>query len=131
MQNAVSEWCLKRKFGGNLTANLHLCVRTVQNSYRLLILNSALLSPDELPADLENLCLRLISDLSVSLTTLVKDAVDAALSPIVTTLAGMQTTIQEQGTKVTELENGLSGCSEQIVELEKCYETLKTENKLL
>lgn len=81
-------------------------------------------SSPKLPADLERLHPTLITDLSATLSTLIKEALNTTLGPILSSLENIRKTTDSYGQRSQDMEHDLSDYCDRIVELEQCTKNL-------
>jgi hypothetical protein len=84
-----------------------------------------------LHTDLQNLRTVLISEITATIATQLKTAIDAALAPFSTVLDGVRAAADEQGRQIDGFEHDLCDDSDRIVALEKTVAWLSSENQKL
>ncbi|KAL1004894.1 hypothetical protein UPYG_G00051910 [Umbra pygmaea] len=80
----------------------------------------------QLPADLENLCAVLTSELTAAITSQLKAAIDTDLVPIAASLEGFTAKFEAQDRRIVELEQHLNVYSDSITSIEKTVKDLAT-----
>ncbi|KAK6326751.1 hypothetical protein J4Q44_G00023960 [Coregonus suidteri] len=85
----------------------------------------------EFERDLQNLRTVLVSEITATIATQLKTAIDAALAPFSALLDGVRAAADEQGHRIDGFEHDLCDYSDRIVAFEKTVAHLSSENQKL
>lgn len=87
--------------------------------------------PERLPEDLEKLRSILLSDMTQTVHSVIKDELETALSPVNTTLEQVKAYYESHEERIRGVENNLSEYSDRLVSAESAIAALQDENSSL